>query len=52
MRNRRECALNRYRRSDRLCGPGEHHEERVTLGIDLAALVRGRRSPQQGSVGT
>src|SRR5712691_179426 len=47
----REGALHRHCRSDCLRGAGEHHEERVPLRIDLAALVRGKRSPQQDAVG-
>ena len=39
------------RRGDRLRGAGEHHEERVTLRIDLVPLVRGKRGPQQDAVG-
>jgi len=43
-------ALDRHCRRDRLRGAAEHHEDRVPLGIDLAALMRGKRGPQQGAV--
>ena len=46
----RESALDRHRCGNRLRGAREHHEERVTLGINLVALARGNRGPQQGSV--
>ena len=41
----RKGALDRHGCSDRLRGAGEHHEERIPLGIDLVALVRGKRGP-------
>ena len=44
-------ALACHGRRDCQRGVGEYDEERVTLGIDLAALVRGKRIPQQGAVG-
>ena len=40
-----EGALDRHGRDDRLRGVGEHHEERVPLGIDLVAPMRGKRGP-------
>ena len=43
-------ALDRHCRRDRVRGAAEHHEDRVPLGIDLAALMRGKRGPQQGAV--
>jgi hypothetical protein len=47
----RQGALHRHGCRDRLCGTGEHHEERVPLRIDLVALVRGKCGPYQGAVG-
>jgi hypothetical protein len=37
-------------RGDRLCGAAEHHEERITLSIDLVPFVCGKRGPQQSAV--
>ena len=45
-----EGALDRHGRGDRLRSAGEHHEERVPLGINLVTLVSGKRGPQQGTV--
>ena len=47
----RKGTLDRYSRSNCLRSTGEHDEERVPLSIDFAALVRGKRGPQQGAVG-
>jgi len=41
----RQGALARDGCGDCLRGATEHHEERVTLGIDLAPLVCGKRGP-------
>jgi hypothetical protein len=39
--------LRAHRRGDRVARPREGDEERVTLGVDLAAVVLGERRPQQ-----
>ena len=44
----RERTLYRHGCGDRLRSAGEHRKERVTLRINLVALVRGKDGPQQG----